>query len=130
MKYKNRIKRKQFVSEASQKMRHYIKKSIKTLEDVVESTYTLDKVIYEQIKGALDYGFEPRYYIYSNSIYHPSIESEYKNYHNDSADDKTYEKIFDVLSNSLLPSRLSKYTDIDIIVEEDEAGKYFEVKLI
>lgn len=129
MKYASRLKRKQFVLETSEKAKRYYKKSVKKLGEIVESTHTLDTIIYKQIKDGLDYNFTPKYYCFNNSIYLPSIESEYNQYHNSTTDKKTYEEIFNVLVNVLLPNRLSKYTDLELVVGTDEFGKYFEVKL-
>lgn len=98
----------------------------KSSKKIIESSYSLDDVIVKQIKEGINFGYEPRYYIYSN-IYYPSIESEYISYHNKPNSDGVYEEIFEKMTSEILPYRLGKYK---IEVLNDEAGKYFEVKLI
>ncbi|MCM3387191.1 hypothetical protein M3649_03480 [Ureibacillus chungkukjangi] len=129
-KYLNRIRRKRFVLNTSTKALGYVSKTIDSIESFIDSTKTLDTLIIRQIKEGLDYGYSPRFDLYAGSIYNSSIENEYINYHKEPASDRTYEKIFDVLVNTLLPNYFAKYTDIEILIGEDEEGKYFTVKLI
>jgi len=128
--YLNRIRRKHFVLNTTAKAKRYVKKTVNSIESLIESAKTLDQIIYKQIKEGLDYGYDPKYYIKSGSLYNPSIENEYITYHKEEASYRTYEKIFDALANTLIPNYFSKYSDIKVIIGEDEEGKFFEVKLI
>ena len=128
MKYKNRIGRKQFVLNTSSKVKYYTKKTINLIERFIEGFDTLDVVIYKHIKEGLDYGYSPRYYI-TNNLYHYSVEAEYKDYHKEEASYEEYKRIFNALTLELIPYRFSKYKDIEIIRDEDECGRYFEVRM-
>ena len=128
MKYKNRIGRKRFVSKSKRSAKKYTKKTIKAIKSFIESFDSLDTVIYKQIKEGLDYGFSPRYYINKNT-HHSSIEVEYEKYHGTTASFETYKRQFEGLSFKVIPYRFSHYKDIEIIRDEDECGRYFEVRM-
>lgn len=129
MKYRSRISRKRFVLNTSSKVKYYTKKTINLIESFIDGFDTLDTVIYKHIKEGLDFGYSPRYYV-TNNLYHYSIEAEYKEYHKEPASFEVYNRLFNTLALQLIPYRFSKYKDIEIVRDEDEYGRYFEVRII
>ncbi|RKJ64508.1 hypothetical protein D7X33_25645 [Butyricicoccus sp. 1XD8-22] len=131
MKYKNRMKRKQFVRDTKWKLKRTINKTIDSVTKYLEGQQTFYEMIFRQIREGLDYGYgEIRYYMYNGNHYMPSIEVEYDNYKTKTEYKLSHEKVFDLMANSILPNMFSRYSDIELIVEEDEHGKYLEIKLV
>lgn len=127
MKYRNRISRKQFVGKVAVKARGLINSTTRKLEELVQLGHSFDDRLYEDIRGGLDFGYEPKYYIYKDSsIYHPSIENEYIQYFEFEADNERYKQAFCDMAETL-KLRFEKYTDIEVRLGEDKVGEYFEV---
>lgn len=130
MKYKNRLKRKQFVRDVKWKLKQGVRATVDSITKYLEGQQTFYEIVFKHIKEGLDWCGEVRYYMYDGRHFMPSIESEYGNYKVNSEDKLSCEELFNLMVDKILPMQFSRYTDLEIVTGENEYGKYFEIKLV
>lgn len=126
MEYSKRIKRKKFFSLVRSKIVRLINHTNAPKEQVLP----FHQKVWKDVQAGLDFGYEPKYSMFTSDSYTPSIYEELRLYHNvPHVSDEVVAELYD-FTCKYIKEKLDKYTDVVLVESQDQYGKYFQAKFI